>query len=73
MTDWPVFICLFQYKLMYTEGTMNGQDVARLVFDNSAKKYYVEYDGYMYNHIGHGIIALNRLAASSKRIQRYTT
>ncbi|CAD5122880.1 unnamed protein product [Dimorphilus gyrociliatus] len=37
----------------------------------SSKNYHIEYDGFLSNHMIHGIIALYRLAADEKRIQEF--
>ena len=38
---------------------------------NSTAKYFIEYGGFLSNHISHGIIALHRLGAPPSRIQRF--
>ncbi len=40
---------------------------ASILAENSTKKYFIEYGGFLSNHIGHGIIALKRLGASPQR------
>ena len=48
-------------------------DLQSLLSDNSTRKYYIEYDGFMSNHISHGIIALYRLGATIEQIQRFVS
>lgn len=37
----------------------------------SSKNYHIEYDGFLSNHVIHGIIALYRLSANEERIQSF--
>jgi len=46
-------------------------DLQSLLLNNSSKKYYIEYKGFMSNHISHGIFALYRLGATVEQIQRF--
>lgn len=39
--------------------------------NNSTLKYFIEYDGYLTNHLAHGIIALHRLGVPDERIERF--
>jgi len=45
-------------------------DLQSLLLANTVRKYYIEYNGFMSNHISHGIIALYRLGATVEQIQR---
>ena len=38
---------------------------------NTTDKYFIEYGGFLANHLSHGIIALQRLGATSERIERF--
>lgn len=46
-------------------------DLQSLLSNNTTRKYYIEYNGFMSNHICHGIIALYRLGATVEHIQRF--
>jgi len=46
-------------------------DLQSLLLQNNTRKYYIEYNGFMSNHISHGIIALYRLGATVDQIQRF--
>jgi len=48
-----------------------GSDLQSLLSDNSMRKYYIEYNGFLSNHICHGITALYRLGATVDQIQRF--
>ena len=44
-----------------------------LLLENSMRKYYIEYNGFLSNHICHGITALYRLGATVDQIQRFVS
>jgi len=46
-------------------------DLQSLLLQNNTRKYYIEYNGFMSNHISHGIIALYRLGTTVDQIQRF--
>jgi len=46
-------------------------DIQSLLLDNTVRKYCIEYNTYMSNHIAHGIVALYRLGATFEQIQRF--
>jgi len=46
-------------------------DLQSLLLENSVRKYYIEYNGFMSNHMSHGITALYRLGATVYQIQRF--
>lgn len=46
-------------------------DVRSLLSANDTRKYYIEYNGFLSNHLSHGIIALHRLGATRDRIERF--
>jgi len=48
-------------------------DLQSLLLENTTRKYYIEYNGFLSNHISHGIIALYRLGASVEQIQRFAS
>jgi len=48
-------------------------DLQSLLLENSMRKYYIEYNGFMSNHICHGITALYRLGATVDQIQRFVS
>ena len=52
---------------------MSQSDLQSLLLDNCTKKYYIEYNGFMSNHMSHGIIALFRLGATVEQIQRFVS
>ena len=43
----------------------------KILLDNSTDKFYIEYGGYLSNHIAHGCIALYMLGASEARILKF--
>ena len=45
--------------------------VQSILQDNSTLKYYMEYDGFLVNHMAHGIIALHRLNAPEENVHRF--
>jgi len=52
-------------------GTMNKKQLLQILKDNSTDKYFIEYHGFLSNHLAHGVIALFRLGASYERIQQW--
>jgi len=48
-------------------------DLQSLLLENSTRKYYIEYNGFLSNHMSHGIIALYRLGATTEQIQRFVS
>ncbi|KAI0207802.1 hypothetical protein LSAT2_007545, partial [Lamellibrachia satsuma] len=50
---------------------MHDCDVRSLLSANDTRKYYIEYNGFLSNHLSHGIIALRRLGATRDRIERF--
>jgi len=46
-------------------------ELQSLLLKNTSRKYYIEYNGFMSNHISHGIIALYRLGATVEQIERF--
>lgn len=44
-----------------------------LLADNDTSKYYIEYDGFLFNHVAHGIIALQSLGAEHERMRQFVT
>ena len=52
---------------------MSQSDLQSLLLDNCTKKYCIEYNGFMSNHMSHGIIALYRLGATVEQIQRFVS
>ena len=45
--------------------------LAKLLLENSTAKFNIEYNIYLFNHIAHGIIALDHLGATETRMQRF--
>ena len=43
----------------------------KLLEQTDTDKYFIEYKGFLSNHVAHGIIALHRLGASEERIQEF--
>ena len=43
----------------------------RLLTETNFQRYFFSFQGYMFNHLSHGIIALARLGASEPRIQQF--
>jgi len=50
---------------------MNPSELERFLGRHSFEKYFVVYEGYLFNHISHGIISLHRMGADQARIQRF--
>ncbi|CAD5122881.1 unnamed protein product [Dimorphilus gyrociliatus] len=50
---------------------MTAQWLVELLDKYSSKNYHIEYNGFLSNHMIHGIIALYKLAADEKRIQEF--
>ncbi|KAH3827895.1 uncharacterized protein LOC127880916 isoform X2 [Dreissena polymorpha] len=50
---------------------MNSADVGKILAATSTAKYFIEYGGFLSNHVSHGVIALHRLEASPDHIQRF--
>jgi len=48
-------------------------DLQSLLSENSMKKYYIEYNGFLSNHICHAIFALYKLGATVEQIQRFVS
>ena len=48
------------------------ETVRILEAESTANKYYIEYKGFLSNHLAHGVIALSRLGASPERLQQFT-
>ena len=46
-------------------------DLQSLLLNNTTRRYYMEYSGFMSNHVSHGIIALYRLGATVEQIERF--
>ena len=51
--------------------TMSSSDVGGILRGTDTGKYFIEYDGFLSNHLAHGVIALRRLGASSERVQQF--
>ncbi|XP_052783095.1 uncharacterized protein LOC128219327 [Mya arenaria] len=45
--------------------------VSSILEQTNTSKYFIEYDGYLINHVAHGIVALHRLGAQPERIKRF--
>lgn len=45
--------------------------LSRIGGELSTTTFYIEYGGYLTNHLSHGIIALHRLGASEARIDQF--
>ncbi|XP_052779590.1 uncharacterized protein LOC128216918 isoform X2 [Mya arenaria] len=45
--------------------------VPSILNQTNTNKYFIEYDGFLTNHVSHGIIALHRLGAQPERIKRF--
>ena len=43
----------------------------KILEETNTDKYFIEYKGFLSNHVAHGIIALHRLGASEERIQEF--
>ncbi|XP_053377520.1 uncharacterized protein LOC123529487 isoform X2 [Mercenaria mercenaria] len=50
---------------------MSGSDIASVLDKNSTEKFFIEYNGFLSNHLTHGVIALHRLGVPSERIERF--
>lgn len=50
---------------------MSSPEVHSTLRNHSTDKYFIEYDGFLTNHLAHGIIALHRLGQPDERIQRF--
>jgi len=50
---------------------MGSSQLTSILLNNSADRYYIEYGGYVMNHISHGIVALARLGANTERLERF--
>lgn len=50
---------------------MNSTQLASILLRNSTNRYYIVYQGYLVNHLSHGIVALSRLGANCERIERF--
>lgn len=50
---------------------MSSTEVVSLLGDNSTEKFFIEYDGFLSNHLAHGIIALHRLGVPVPRIEKF--
>lgn len=42
-----------------------------LLLNNSTDQFYIEYGGYLVNHMSHGIVALARMGADTERIETF--
>ena len=58
------------YKVVTKAGISDFQS---LLLENTVRKYYIEYRGFMSNHISHGITALYRLGATVDQLQRFVS
>lgn len=50
---------------------MSSSQLTSILLKNSTERFYIEYGGYLFNHMSHGIVALARLGASTERLQRF--
>lgn len=50
---------------------MNTTQLSSILLRHSTNSYYIVYQGYLVNHLSHGIIALSRLGANSERVNRF--
>ncbi|KAK2185664.1 hypothetical protein NP493_227g03073 [Ridgeia piscesae] len=62
---------LTRYTGNISSNVMTDNDLLSILTANSTEKYYIEYKGFLSNHLSHGIIALHRLGASRERIERF--
>ena len=51
--------------------TMGSSQLTSILLNNSTERFYIEYGGYLMNHMSHGIVALARLGANTERLERF--
>ncbi len=64
-------LCILFRGVIRALSTMNSADVGKILAATSTAKYFIEYGGFLSNHVSHGVIALHRLEASPDHIQRF--
>lgn len=50
---------------------MTTSEIASMLGSHSTEKYFIEYNGFLSNHLAHGIIALHRVGAPPARVERF--
>lgn len=43
----------------------------QILLENSTDKFFIEYGGFLSNHMSHGLVALNRLGADENRLSKF--
>ncbi|KAL4227137.1 hypothetical protein ACF0H5_015110 [Mactra antiquata] len=51
--------------------SVSEKDIHDILLDNSTQKHFIEYNGFLSNHLSHGIVALYRLGMSRDRLQHF--
>ncbi len=66
---------ILKLNMHMKRGMTDIQRLSTILEEYSTRKYHIEYDGFLSNHLAHGVIALEKLGADSKQIgdfvQRY--
>ena len=50
---------------------MQASDLQTALTENSFDRYYAEYSGFLFNHLAHGAIAINRLGGEKRHLDQF--